>query len=100
MNNQIIRWGIIGTGRIARAFAEGLRYTNNGKLCATASRNLENAQAFAQELNIPHAFGSYEALAQSEEVDAVYIAPPLFPCGKCDFMHEKSKSVLCENRLR
>ena len=76
MNNHIVRWGIIGTGRIARAFAAGLPFTGNGKLCATASRNLESAQAFAQEWNIPHAFGSYEALAQSEEVDAVYIATP------------------------
>ena len=32
MNEQTIRWGIIGTGRIARAFAEGLKFTNNGKL--------------------------------------------------------------------
>ena len=30
MNEQTIRWGIIGTGRIARAFAEGLKFTNNG----------------------------------------------------------------------
>jgi predicted dehydrogenase len=52
MNNQIVRWGIIGSGRIARAFAEGLSYTQNGKLCAIASRNLEKAGVFAKEWNI------------------------------------------------
>ena len=97
MNNQIVRWGIIGTGRIARAFAAGLPFTRNGKLCGTASRNLENAQAFAQELNIPHAFGSYEALAQSEEVDAVYIATPHSSHAENAILCMRNqKAVLCE----
>ena len=97
MNNHIVRWGIIGTGRIARAFAAGLPFTQNGKLCATASRNLENAQAFAQELNIPHAFGSYEALAQSEEVDAVYIATPHSSHAENAILCMRNqKAVLCE----
>ena len=86
MNNQIIRWGIIGTGRIARAFCSGTSiYHRNGKLCATASRNLEKARVFAQEWNIPYAFGTYEELAQSDEVDAVYIATPTLPTLKTQF---------------
>ena len=76
MNKQIVRWGIIGTGRHARAFAAGLAFTQNGKLYAAASRDPYKAQAFAQEWDIAHAFGSYEELAQSEKVDAVYIATP------------------------
>lgn len=97
MNNQIIRWGIIGTGRIARAFAEGLGYTQNGKLCATASRNFEKARVFAQEWNIPYAFGTYEELAQSDEVDAVYIATPHSAHAENAILCMRNqKAVLCE----
>ena len=84
MNNQIVRWGIIGSGRIARAFAEGLGYTQNGRLCAIASRNLEKAEVFAKEWNIPYAFGTYEELAQSDEV-TVYIATPHLPTLKTQY---------------
>ena len=45
-----VRWGILGTGRIAKAFAEGLKDVNNGTLAAIASRNLESAKSFAHGL--------------------------------------------------
>jgi predicted dehydrogenase len=97
MNNQIVRWGIIGTGRIARAFAAGLSFTKNGKLCAAASRSFENAQTFAQEWNIPHAYGDYQELAESEEVDAVYIATPHSSHAENAILCMRNqKSVLCE----
>ena len=69
MKNNTVRWGIIGTGRIANAFAAGLRHTTNGELCAVGSRDIKNASAFAQECEISLAFGSYEELAKSDEVD-------------------------------
>ena len=71
-----INWGIIGTGRIARAFAEGLPFTGNGRLAAVASRTKERSIAFKNEWKIEYAFESYEELAKSDEVDAVYIATP------------------------
>ena len=76
INNQKIKWGIIGTGRIARAFAEGLKSTNNGELHGIASRNLDSANRFAQEWDISRAFGSYQEMAEADEIDAVYIATP------------------------
>ena len=47
--NKMIRWGILGTGRIARAFAEGLKNTSNGFLNAVGSRSQDSAQNFANE---------------------------------------------------
>ena len=44
-----------------------------------------------KEWNIPHAFGTYEELAQSDEVDAVYIATPLCPRRKRNSVHEETK---------
>jgi predicted dehydrogenase len=99
MKNKI-RWGILGTGRIARAFAEGLKFTQNAELIAIASRTLESAQSFANEWQIPHTFGSYEELAESELLDAVYIATPHTEHEKNAILcMEKRKAVLCEKPL-
>ena len=51
MKDQI-KWGILGTGRIAKAFAEGLNNTSNGYLYAVGSRNLKSAQSFPASLTI------------------------------------------------
>ena len=97
MNEQTIRWGIIGTGRIARAFAEGLKFTNNGKLHGIASRSLASAQSFAQEWDIPSAFGNYQELAESDAIDAVYIATPHSSHAENAILCMKNKkAVLCE----
>jgi predicted dehydrogenase len=97
MKTQIIKWGIIGTGRIARAFAEGLQNTSNGQLCAIASRNLNSAIAFAKEWNIQHAFGTYEELAKSDVIDAVYIATPHSSHAENSILCMRNgKAVLCE----
>ena len=54
-----VRWGIIGPGRIARAFAEGLHHSQNGNLVAIASRSKERAEQFSQEWQVPFQFYSY-----------------------------------------
>jgi predicted dehydrogenase len=52
----------------------GVKESEDGIVTAIASRGIEKAQKMAQELAIPHAFGSYEELCQSSEVDIVYVA--------------------------
>ena len=47
--NTLIRWGIVGTGRIARRFAQGLAHVPAAQLGALWSRRPEPAAAFAQE---------------------------------------------------
>ncbi|MYM40407.1 Gfo/Idh/MocA family protein [Duganella qianjiadongensis] len=71
-----IRWGILGTGKIARAFAAALQITPDAKLVAVASRSMESAAPFAQEFGAERAHGSYQALADDPEVDVIYIATP------------------------
>lgn len=73
---RTFRWGIIGLGKIAHKFANSLRYVPGAVVHAVASRSLGKAQAFAQEHKATHALGSYEALLQVEDLDAVYIATP------------------------
>jgi predicted dehydrogenase len=72
-----LKWGIIGTGAIARKFAQGLAESQTGALTAVGSRTLESAQKFAAEFFSPAtAHGSYEALLADPEVEAVYISTP------------------------
>ena len=96
MNKQI-QWGIMGTGRIANAFAEGLQNTTNGKLQAIGSRNQESAQKFAKQWNIPTAYNSYEELASSKSVDAIYVATPHTEHAENAILCMiQGKAVLCE----
>ncbi|WP_153796956.1 Gfo/Idh/MocA family protein [Foetidibacter luteolus] len=74
--SQIIRWGILGTGRIAKKFASDLQYVTNVKLVAAGSRSMESAKEFAKEFPVDFLHDSYEALAQNSEVDVIYIATP------------------------
>ena len=70
-----LRWGILGPGGIARAFAADLR-TAGLELAAVGSRRLESAADFAGRFEIPRAHGSYEDLVADPDVDIVYIATP------------------------
>jgi predicted dehydrogenase len=100
MENQCIKWGILGTGRIAHTFATALEVVTNSKLTAIGSREMEKAIQFASEFQIPKAYGSYEELVSDPEVDVVYIATP-------HNLHEANtllaldhqKHVLCEKPM-
>lgn len=70
-----LRWGILGPGGIARAFADDLR-TAGLDIAAVGSRRLESAAEFAGRFDIAHSHGSYEDLVADPDVDIVYIATP------------------------
>jgi predicted dehydrogenase len=74
--NAPIRWGILGTGRIAGVFAEGLRADPEAVLVAVGSRSAESAQRFANQYNVARAHATYADLANDAEVDAIYVATP------------------------
>ena len=71
-----LSWGIIGPGRIARAFAGQLPKSRTGRLVAVGSRDQERAAAFAAEFGAARAYGSYQEVLDDAEVDAVYLAIP------------------------
>ncbi len=70
------RWGIIGTGGIAKAFARDLSYFNSHIVQAVGSRTLERAADFALEFPGCTAYGSYAELVADPMIDAVYVATP------------------------
>ncbi|GAA1825009.1 Gfo/Idh/MocA family oxidoreductase [Microlunatus capsulatus] len=71
-----VRWGILGPGRIARAVVPDFVHVDGAELVAVASRSAERAQAFADDLGVPRAHGSYAELLAADDVDVVYIATP------------------------
>ena len=95
-----LRFGIVGTGTIARRFAEAVRRVPGAALTAVASRTAARAEAFGDLYEIRHRFGSYEAMAASDAIDAAYIAVPHAghkPCAMLMMAH--GKHVLCEKPM-
>ena len=71
-----LRWGILGTGRIAGTFAEALAVLPEMELAAVGSRSSGAAKAFAAKHKAARTHETYEALARDPDVDAVYVATP------------------------
>jgi len=71
-----LRWGIVGTGGIAKAMAPRIIEAAGVALAAVSSRRMETARAFAAKHAVPHAFDSWQEMFLSDTIDAVYIATP------------------------
>lgn len=96
----MLRWGIIGCGKIANHFANDLKLVGGHHLQAVASRSSAKADAFSKEHNASSAYGSYDLLFQDKEVDVVYVATPHNSHMEWAIaaMNHK-KHVLCEKPL-
>jgi predicted dehydrogenase len=67
----------MATGGIAHTFAQDLvGHVPDAALVAVGSRSQASADAFGDEFDIPNRHGSYAALAEDPEVDAIYVSPP------------------------
>lgn len=73
MTENGLRWGILGAGGIAKAQVKDMKL-HRFDVAAVAARDLAKAQAWADEMDVPRAYGSYEELAADPEIDAVYVA--------------------------
>ena len=95
-----VRFGIVGTGTIAHRFAQAIRNVDNAELVAVASRTKENAEKFGDEFGIPVRFDSYEKMAESDVIDAAYIAVPHSGHIVCScLMMKNGKHVICEKPM-
>jgi len=91
------RWGILGTGAIARQFVKGLRSLPEAEVLAVGSRAGTSAKKFTDKWDIPHRHASYTDLAADPDVDVVYIATPHpFHAENAELCLEAGKAVLCE----
>ncbi len=96
----MIRFGVVGTNWITDAFLEGGRAVSGFELAAVYSRMEERAQAFAKKHGARHTFTNLHKMAESELIDAVYIASPnSLHAEQAILFMENGKHVLCEKPL-
>jgi xylose dehydrogenase (NAD/NADP) len=95
-----VKWGIVSTADINRKVIPGAKESPKVDLAAVASRDRPRAEAYAKEWGIERAYGSYEALLEDPEIEAVYISlPNTLHCEWSIRALEAGKHVLCEKPL-
>jgi predicted dehydrogenase len=96
-----VRWGVIGCADIAvKKVIPAMLGSELSQVTAIASRSDDRATSTAASLGIPRAYGSYQALLDDPDLEAVYIPLP-------NHLHhewaiaaaEAGKHVLCEKPL-
>ena len=90
------RWGIIGSGKIAKDFAVSLQHVG-AEIVAVGARQLKDAKQFGQTFSISNCYGTYEEVVKDPNVDIVYVStihPTHYDCVKLAL--ENKKHVLCE----
>ena len=100
MPDKIARWGLLSTARINERMIPAMRAAERSELLAVCSRSQEKADSYAQQWEIPRAYGSYDRMLADPDVNVVYISLP-------NSMHrewavktaEAGKHILCEKPL-
>lgn len=99
-DEQGLRFGILGTARIAEKVAAAIQAADGASLDVIASRDADRAREWAHGHQVPRSVGDYRRVIDDPEIDAVYIPLP-------NSMHhawtlaaaEAGKHVLCEKPL-
>ncbi|SCY94793.1 Gfo/Idh/MocA family protein [Microvirga guangxiensis] len=96
-----VRWGILSTAKIGRTkVVPGMMKSPLCDVVAVASRNETSAKAMAQDLGIPKAYGSYEALLADPDIEAIYNPLPNHLHVPLTLMAASAgKHVLCEKPI-
>jgi predicted dehydrogenase len=94
---RALRVGLLSTASVNREVLSAASATDRVEVLAVGSRDAARAEAYAHEHGIPRAHGTYEALLDDHELDAIYVSLP-------NGMHHEwtmkalaaGKHVLCE----
>ncbi|MFY8051388.1 MAG: Gfo/Idh/MocA family protein, partial [Armatimonadaceae bacterium] len=72
-----VRWGVLGCARVfQKRMLPAFAASEHNILTGLASRDYAKAKSVADANGIPYAFGDYDTLLASPEIDAVYIPLP------------------------
>lgn len=98
---SVVRWGMIGAGDIARKrIAPAMLDLPNCELASVSRSKVELAQGFAREFGIGKWFGDWREQIADPEIDAVYIATPVYLHAEQTIAAaEAGKHVLCEKPM-
>lgn len=73
---RTIKWGIIGLGKIADKFCQGLQHADNCELYALASGSAEKELIYREKYSFRNFFSNYASMLADPQVDIIYIATP------------------------
>lgn len=94
-----MRYGVIGTGWIAKSFIDGARMLCNSEFSAVYSRTAESGGKFAKENRIDKVYTDINEFSKGD-FEAVYIASPnRLHYEQSKVMLESGKHVLCEKPI-
>lgn len=95
----MIKYSVIGTSWITKAFIDGAKKVPELSLSGVYSRTKERAEQFKNEVGAKKTFTSLEELCE-DDCDFVYVASPN-SChfSQCKYLLENKKSVICEKPI-
>lgn len=100
LGEQMLKWGVLGTGRIANKVIPIVCESKLNQIVAVGSRNLNSAQNFAHANNVSQFFGSYQEVIDCKDTEAIYITLPNSLHFEWAYKAlSKGKHVLCEKPL-
>ena len=96
-----VKWGVIGAGGIAdRRTIPGMMLAENAELVAVMEINMELAEKIRSKYNCKYAYDNYQDLIDNPEVEAIYIASPVFAHVEPALAVAKAKKhLLCEKPI-
>jgi predicted dehydrogenase len=97
-HHAVVKWGVLSTSTVAVGKAiPALKRCADAEVVAIASRDIEKAERIARSFDIRNAYGSYDALLQDQEVEAVYLPLPNGLHGEWTARAARAgKHILCE----
>ncbi len=97
---NMIRYATIGTGWIVQEFIQGAELVDGLSLSAVYSRNTDTGERFAAKFGSPEVYTDLCKLAESNKIDAVYIARPnALHYKQSKLFLEQGKHVICEKPI-
>jgi predicted dehydrogenase len=92
-----IKFGIIGTGRMAITMLRAMREISEIDVIAVGSGSIDRAREFAHRFGINASYGNLEEFLRNDAISAVYIANRnIEHCASAIAALSAGKAVLCE----
>ncbi len=96
----MVKWGIVGTGKIAYDVGFAIQSIKACQLVAVSSRNMDNAKKYATRMHISTFLDDYKTMIALDIVEVVYISTPnALHAELIEFALQQGKHVLCEKPM-
>ena len=96
----MIKYAVIGRGKIADQYIEGAKLSGRFELAAVYSREFETGEQYAKKHGVTKVYTQLNELIDDKEIDAVYIASPnICHEWQSEMLLKGGKHVICEKPI-